>query len=267
MMFGGWTGLTEHERAVTYATDAAVGALLSTGHSVICDDTYLPQQRARGARRMAERHGATFKVVDFTDVPLDVCIARDAERIEQGERGVGAEVITDMYNRFLRGRTYPLPFPEEPEAAIPAPDLYVPNFTLPPAVIVDLDGTVALNTGGRSPYDESRVKEDTPNEAVVKTVQALHSGGYNILFVSGRHDTCYDDTCDWLNENVYLNDYELFMREEGDNRKDSIIKREIFDAKIRHNYNVMGCIDDRQQVVDAYRAMGLTVFQCAPGDF
>ena len=57
------------------------------------------------------------------------------------------------------------------------------------------------------------------------------------------------------------------MRATGDPRKDSIVKREIFDREIRDRYRVVGVFDDREQVVQMWRALGLTVFQVAEGDF
>jgi hypothetical protein len=132
--------------------------------------------------------------------------------------------------------------------------------------MVDIDGTVAL-TAGRSPYDESRVHEDRPNRPVVDVVRAMHDAGYRILFVSGRTDACREATEEWLAEHV-LEVYEaLYMRKAGDTRKDAVVKLELFDAHIRHAYNVVAVFDDRASVVAAWRSLGLTVFQVAEGDF
>ncbi|MFJ5071268.1 hypothetical protein ACIQC7_33105 [Kitasatospora sp. NPDC088556] len=57
------------------------------------------------------------------------------------------------------------------------------------------------------------------------------------------------------------------MRPTGDSRRDSIVKVEIFDAHVRDTYNVTCVLDDRTQVVQAWRAIGLTVLQVADGDF
>lgn len=265
MMFGGYTGELAHEIAVTKASDAAVAALLVKGYSVIMDNTFLPQRHARDARMLALRHGAEFKVVDFTHVDMVTCMARDAARIAQGERGVGDDVIRTMHHKFLRGKPSPLPLPEEPNPTYDL-DIYIPNPDAPEAYVVDIDGTVALMSG-RSPYDETRVHEDLPNESVIRVIQHLADQGYIILFVSGRHDVCWDSTNEWLRTHVGVEEFRLLMRKDGDNRKDFIIKKEIFDAEIRHNYKVMGCFDDRKQVVDMYRALGLTVFQVAEGNF
>jgi hypothetical protein len=57
------------------------------------------------------------------------------------------------------------------------------------------------------------------------------------------------------------------MREYGDQRKDSIVKAEIFDQEIRGRYHVVAVFDDRDQVVRMWRSLGLTVFQVAEGNF
>jgi hypothetical protein len=57
------------------------------------------------------------------------------------------------------------------------------------------------------------------------------------------------------------------MRPTGDNRKDSLVKEEILRNEILPNYYVEFALDDRQQVVDHLRGMGLTVFQVAPGNY
>ena len=45
------------------------------------------------------------------------------------------------------------------------------------------------------------------------------------------------------------------MRKTGDNRKDSIIKREIFENDIRPYYNIDYVLDDRNQVVEMWRSI------------
>lgn len=61
--------------------------------------------------------------------------------------------------------------------------------------------------------------------------------------------------------------YQLYMRGEGATRKDSIIKEELFMEHVYRKYNVLFVLDDRNQVVDKWREMGLTCFQVAPGNF
>ena len=57
------------------------------------------------------------------------------------------------------------------------------------------------------------------------------------------------------------------MRTPKDNRKDCIIKRELFDAHIKGKYYIDFVLDDRNQMVDLWRSMGLTCLQVADGNF
>lgn len=264
MLFGGHTGEEAHERAVTDAQRAAVTALLGRGLHVIVHDTNLRQRVARDWRRLAVLAGADFEVWDFTDVPLEECIRRDAERT--GNAHVGEAVIRDMHQRYLAGKPYPLPLPEDPADAAGAPVPYVPKPGARPAVMVDIDGTVAKMVN-RSPFDESRVHEDRPNLPVIDAVRAMWLAGHEVIFCSGRTAGCRDATEKWLREHVDVPYAALHMRAIGDTRKDSVVKLELFDQHIRDEWRVACVFDDRDQVVAAWRSIGLTVFQVAPGNF
>ncbi len=258
---GAWVGgVTEPQ--IVVARDAAILALLAKGVDIINDDTNLPQRVARDLARLAWRAGADFEVKDFTGVDLDECLRRDAARTDKPP--IGEAVIRSMHARFLAGKTLPLPLPEEEKSGEDG-ELYVPQLGSIKAVLIDVDGTVAL-MGARSPFDESRVHEDEPNLPVLTVVRALHSAGYALVFVSGRSDACYQETGNWLAKHLDR-PFKLYMRAAGDMRKDAIVKREIFDKHIRHAYNVLCVLDDRDQVVEAWRAMGLTVLQVAEGNF
>ena len=250
------------EAQVTLAQQAAVEALLRRHADVIVDDTNLRAQTVRRWAETAARFHAQFEVHDFTDVPVQECVRRDAERT--GGEHVGAEAIERMHRRYLAGKSLPLPVPYV-EPGGPRV-VYAPDESLPPAVLVDIDGTVAL-MAGRSPYDWSRVGEDAPNPAVIAAVRAMHAAGHAIVFCSGRDAVCRAETEAWLQLYVGVPYEALFMRPEGDSRKDAIVKREIFDLEVRDRWRIIGVFDDRQQVVRMWRELGLTVFQVAEGDF
>ena len=249
------------EGQVTHAQRAMVEALLRAHADVIVDDTNLRNKTVRDWAELAARLGAQFEVHDFTDVPLEECIRRDVSRPESDR--VGEEAIRRMHARYLAGRNLPLPVPYIPDIS---PERYDPDLDLPAAVLVDIDGTVAL-MGDRSPYDWDRVGSDLPNPAVITAVRAMHAAGNAIIFCSGRDAVCRPETEAWLELYVGVRYEALFMRPEGDGRKDAVVKREIFDRQIRDNWRIVGVFDDRQQVVRMWRALGLTVFQVAEGDF
>jgi predicted kinase len=250
------------EALVTAASHAAITDLLRKGTDVACDDTNLRQRVIRDLASLAKKAKADFQVRDFTDVPIEVCVERDLKR----QRTVGEQVIRDMHTRYLKGRTLPLPPPEEPADASTGLPLYEVKPGTPRAVLVDIDGTVALMSG-RSPFDETRVSEDQPNRAVIHVVRALHAAGNRIVFLSGRTAGCRAETEMWLTRHVAVPFDGLHMRPVGDSRKDSIVKAELFDTHVRDVYDVTCVLDDRDQVVRAWREMGLTVLQVAEGNF
>lgn len=250
------------EAQVTVVQRAQVEALLRARADVCVDDTNLRARTLRGWADLAARHGAEFEVHDFTDVPLAECLRRDAARPAADQ--VGAEAIRRLHERYLEGRALPLPVPQ---AAPGRPAVVHPPSTEPAEIVlVDIDGTVALAVS-RSPYDMTRVGEDEPNTAVIAAVRAMHAAGYGVVFCSGRDDSARAATEAWLARHVRVPHLGLHMRAVGDTRKDSIVKREIYDREIRDRYRVAGVFDDRVQVVRMWRALGLTVFQVADGDF
>ena len=135
------------------------------------------------------------------------------------------------------------------------------------AIIVDVDGTLANMSGIRGPFEWDKVHLDKPHLDVIKLVQDLESlGKYKIIITTGRDGVCEEATRKWLADHHIPFD-EFFIRKAGDFRKDSIIKSEIYMDHIRPRYDVKFVIDDRDQVVDMWRSLGLRVLQVAPGNF
>jgi hypothetical protein len=212
---------------------------LEEGKHVIIDDTNLHPKHERTIRELTKGI-AEIIIQDFTDVELEVCIKRDLNRLNS----VGEKVIRQMYNDFLA----------------PKPEEMVVDPTLSHAIICDLDGTLAL-LNGRSPYDASTCENDILNSVVASLIKDKL-----VLLVSGREDKYREQTINFLDKHQII--YEkLIMRETGDFRKDSIIKKEIFDTQIRGFYNIDFVLDDRNQVVEMWRQLGLTCLQVAEGDF
>ncbi len=215
---------------------------LENGKHVIVDNTHLaPKHEAR--IRDLIKGLAVLEIVDFRHVPLETCIDRDLKRFNS----VGEKVIRDMYNQFIA----------PPRALKPA---YNPD--LPDVVLCDLDGTIAL-IGDRSPYDAAKCELDMVNEPVRSILQ---NSGKAIVFVSGREDKFKPQTLAWLAKHNISFDG-LYMRQSGDSRKDSIVKKEIYDQLILDKYNVAFVLDDRDQVVRVWRDLGLTCLQVDYGDF
>jgi len=144
-----------------------------------------------------------------------------------------------------------------------------------PIIVSDLDGTLC-NLDHRLHFIKNEKKDwksffnnlihDTPNDWCLELLKGVR-GHNRILFCSGRPDSYRKQTEEWLDENIQ-SDYEyLFMRSRNDFRQDDIVKEIILEFEIKTRYTVLCWIDDRKQVVDKIRSHGITVLQCAPGDF
>jgi predicted kinase len=254
----------EQENAVTRVQRTMVRTMLHQGRSVIVDDTNLRLKFAREWAQLALEAKVVFEVVDvLTDV--DECVRRDTARGAAGERAVGEAVIRDIAKRFMHKALPPVTVPEAPAATVLP---YTPDPSLPAAWLVDVDGTLA-HMVGRGPFEWHRVGEDSPAEVVVAVVSALAEaeGSPRMIVMSGRDAVCRPQTEAWLRRHQ-VPFHELHMRAEGDQRKDSIVKAELFDEHIRHRFNVIGVIDDRDQVVRMWRdQLGLVCLQVADGNF
>lgn len=136
---------------------------------------------------------------------------------------------------------------------------------LPQAIICDLDGTLAL-LNGRDPYDASSCGDDVLNEPVAHIVRTYAGLGVAVIIVSGRNVRHRKETEQWLTTHA-IPYASLYMRRPRDFRKDAVIKAEVFEAKLRHAYDVLFVLEDRDQTVAMWRELGLTCLQVAPGDF
>lgn len=145
-------------------------------------------------------------------------------------------------------------------------------------IIIDLDGTLC-NVDHRRHFVENRkdkdfksfyagIADDLPNEWCRQLVYSLNYR-HEIIFVSGRPEEYREVTHEWLRQHIghsYVA-MQLHMRRDNDFRKDSIVKREIYQNHIEPYYHILFCVDDRKQVVDMWREVGLDCLHCAEGDF
>lgn len=193
---------------------------------------------------------------NFTSVPVEVCIARDALR--EPDKVVGEKVIQGMYKRG-----YDKIFSKYPRTKYTIPDPYKKS-----AIIVDLDGTLA-SVGDRSFYDASNCDEVDGVNAHIETLCKKFSDTHQIIFCSGRGEYSREPTMRYLQgifgDRLGGNSILLLMRKHGDERKDWIIKEEIYNTFIKPYYNVEFAVDDRDQVVHMWRKNGIPCLQCTYG--
>ncbi|ACU71881.1 putative phage polynucleotide kinase [Catenulispora acidiphila DSM 44928] len=249
----------DHEETVLAVQDAAVLAAIDGGFDVVVDNTHLVSRIPNRLKRVVAGR-ADFAVYDFTGVDVEECIGRDKVR----ERPVGEDVIRSMAERLKSTRDGWWKHPERLNDT-PVPEPYVPDLSLPPAVLCDIDGTLAIHAG-RGAYDLDLCETDLLNEEVARVLALCDRADGYIVLLSGRQSEFRKHTERWLAAHQVPYD-ELWMRAEGDRRSDDIVKAELFDAHVRGLYNVRFVLDDRARVVALWRRLGLKCWQVAYGNF
>lgn len=237
---GKWS--KENEKFIIKTRNALILSALDEGKHVIVDDTNLHEKHENAIRALV--NGIAEVEVILFEITPEEAIKRDLNR----PNSVGKDVIMRMYNQFLK----------------PEVEQYVGKVGNPEAYIFDVDGTLAKMVD-RGPYDWGKVLTDQVKFNVLATLLALHTAGKKIIIFTGRDGVCEDDTKEWLSRCGIIYDH-FDIRPEGNTEKDAVIKKRMFD-KIKDKYNVMGVFDDRDQVVEMWRSIGLTCFQVDYGDF
>ncbi len=147
-----------------------------------------------------------------------------------------------------------------------------------PLYIFDLDGTLALcdhrqHLVRQSPPDWTGFFKacggDEPNKPVIHTLLQLLLAGCEVLILSGRGSEARAETEAWLTRHIGLSKEELddmlTMRPVGNTEPDDVIKSRWMDAIIKERgYGPLAVFDDRQKVVDMWRARGIACFQVRP---
>ena len=243
-VFGGWS--VKKEKACLRLRDEMVRFGIKEGKNVIVDATNLNPKHEYRLRRLAEELGVKFVINDeFLKVSPEECVRRDLHR---GENAVGADAIWEMYNKWIR----------------PLPDRVLEkNSDKRRCILIDLDGTLAQNVTGRSYYDMSRVNEDTPNPLISFIIDCIAGAGEyyaDIVIITGRNEAGRVLTEQWLYDNCL--DYEaLYMRKEGDKRRDDEVKLEILEEEILPKYAVLGVIDNSKRCCQMYYDLGINVLK------
>lgn len=247
----------ENEKLVTSICYNMIDEIIKSGYNLILDETNLNEKTMKKnmdyITSVCKKYNkeVEFEIKEF-EVTLEEAIRRDANR----EFSVGEKVIRQAYKRYIQ--------PEKQKANV----THILNTmkyddNLQDAIIVDLDGSLALNNGTRSYYDYSdKVKLDEINMHLGVIIDSLFTRSIKIILVSGRSDICKKYTEEWLSDNIVPYGF-LFMRKEGDDRKDTIIKKEIFEEHIKGKYNVLFALDDRKSVCEMWKSEGIYVLDCS----
>ncbi len=228
----------KNEKEVTEIQGKMIMESWADKQNIIISDTNLnPGRRAQLVNKLKDL-GYDVEIKSFP-ITREIAFKRDNLR----QNGVGESVIYRQlidWNEYIGRITY------------------VADENLPKAVIFDVDGTIA-QMNGRGPFEWSRVGEDKPREFVIDMLRNYAMMGYVIIICSGRDDVCRAETANWLNEHVgEMFWHALYMRKNGDFRKDNSVKEEIFWTYLAHKYNIVACVDDRPQMIRLWHELKIS---------
>lgn len=253
---------TEREKIVTTFFNTQIWNALENGLDVVVDNTHLNKEYLYAYKQFSVR----LEICIF-DINLDVCIQRDFERV----KSVGADVIRKQHKQFEK--LLKSNFEEDiknfnDEISNIFESCRKQEWTLlkPDCVVVDLDGTLCHTDGKRSPYDYSKVGLDSIDGDIAEIVDVLSKNDeMSIIICTGRDEICRGDTKKFL-ENMMISIDGLYMRKEGDRRKDNIVKIELI-REIQKKYNIIGIFDDRKRIISIGRRLGYKMLHVAEGNF
>ncbi|MBS2539640.1 AAA family ATPase [Catenulispora sp. NF23] len=249
-----------HEETVLAVQDAVVLAAVEGGFDIVVDNTHLVSRIPKRLKNLLGGRAA-FEVHDLTDVDVEECVRRDAQR----PNPVGEEHIRAMALRLASTKSSGWKLNAADLNDVAPAQTYVPDPALPAAVMCDIDGTLADNKG-RGPYDWLKVEDDGLIVATADALAAFAARGDRVILMSGRGEDVREGTERWLAKHGVAYD-ELWMRAAKDTRADDIVKSELFDAHVRNRFAVRVVLDDRSRVVALWRRLGLTCWQVDYGDF
>ena len=110
---------------------------------------------------------------------------------------------------------------------------------------------------------------DTPIMSVIHTMNAL-SVDSDIMFITGRRNAVRDETINWIDPyaSFAVEDCKMFMRPDGDKRHDYEVKEDIYNSLLDEDKErLVAVFEDRQQVVDMWRRLGIKCYQVVEGNY
>ena len=143
--------------------------------------------------------------------------------------------------------------------------------------VFDLDGTLSIVGDRVGHLNEdppnwdafyARCGEDDVHRNVMRLYSILHhNADGRIIILTGRRESCRQDTIRWFGKwNIPRPAY-LLMRPNGDYVHDTELKPRLLRDIGATPDTVTGIFEDRNSVVKEWRRLGYTCFQVAEGDF
>lgn len=254
----------DREKLVTEAKANMITFALITGYDVVVDNMNLNPKEDMWIRTLCtniEKDKGIHIDIEYKDffIPVEECIRRDAMR----PNPIGEKVIKDTWRRyrnFIIQQNINEMLSKRPEHVDGAR----------PAILVDMDATLCLNTTGRPYYGEGAAEgmlNDIAVEGICNLVKSLYEKR-TIFIITGREGTpeIIEATKKWLDSNGIKVDG-LFFRPVKDYSPGAECKKKIYEDNIKGKYNVEFVLDDNYKCVEMWREQGLVCLQPNEGKF
>ena len=271
-----------YEKFITDTRNYLIRESLKRDKNVIVDNVNLNKRHFEEVCRIAKSMNKDIQVIEKQFyIELEDAIERDSNRV--GTAQVGEKVIRDFWKKsggkqfkFYKPKVETFVRKTDFTSEIKPLDY---DTSLPFAIICDLDGTLSLfnkidkdgsviiqykDAQCRNPYDASKAEYDMVNKPLADILLSFFHEGYHIVFCSGRQESHREYTEKFINKNLGSRcefNYDLFMRQTGDNRKDDVVKEEIYWKDIATKYNIYAVFDDRLSVCEMWHKLGLSLFR------
>lgn len=251
-MVSGYTFDDVNEKLITVIERNIIKEYIEQGFNIIIDKMNLNQKYVEDDKDFINSLDTGGQEIEY-EFKYFYCSLKEAIKRDKNRHfSLGAGVLSKTYHR------YEIELRKIKEMLTPVAPI---DHSLPYVIICDIDGTMAKAVDRRI-FDETRVREDKVVQQVKDLISALQAKypNYHVMFFSGRKDTCKKDTELWLADNdIYY--HSLFMRADGDNRSDHLVKYELYEKYIKGKYNVYCVIDDRKQVCQMWaKTIGAFLF-------
>jgi predicted kinase len=268
------------ESKVAAVYDERLREIFRRGGTAISSDTNLNARLLPRLVSLARAYGAAIEQVYF-DVPVELCMKRNAKRAAGGGRDVPAEAYAKLVKsgysdghikEFLLGDGVAFAVPMETEGmrAITAFNRRTQErYPLQgnDVLILDLDGTLANNLhaadrafgngpGKNFPLMYELTAEAEAHQEVLFLAQLVREAGVNIFVLSGAPDGSAKEIIRFL-ERVDAPVSRLLLRKNGDGRPDTVFKEEVFRRLSAEGYTVVHAIDDRASVLAMWQRLGV----------
>lgn len=218
------------EKLVTEAKANMITFALITGYDVVVDNMNLNPKEDTWIRTLCtniEKDKGIHIDIEYKDffIPVEECIRRDAMR----PNPIGEKVIKDTWRRY---RTFIIQ--QNINEMLSKRPEHVDGAR--PAILVDMDATLCLNTTGRPYYGEGAAEgmlNDIAVEGICNLVKSLYEKR-TIFIITGREGTpeIIEATKKWLDSNSIKVDG-LFFRPVKDYSPGAECKKKIYEDNIK----------------------------------